>query len=539
RWQQHQFLAQEDLSIAKDRLELVLASSNIGIWEIDLSTGIVNRSEQHDRLYGYAETLPAWTWDLFMNAIYPDDREGVREHIDRVGRSAESFYSGEFRIVWPDGSIHWVASRARFIRNAGGRATHVRGILWDVTDLKVAQEEAEEAARAKSQFLANVSHELRTPLGAILGFQRMLKDPSLSEADRTNYNEIVERNGQALLRLIDDVLDLSRVEAGALGIEVSSIVLTSAMTDLVHAFEPQLGTTGNSLDIRYEDDLPRAFVSDPHRLRQILNNLVSNAIKFTERGKIQLVIKPAGERLQFDVVDTGAGIDLAVQNELFKAFRQGDETITRRYGGTGLGLALSRELAQALGGDLSLVDSAPGKGSRFRLELPLVEDISVAPLEARPKPATHRPRALNGYRILVVDDSADNQLLMKRALQRVGAVVEHANNGLEGVDSALSEDFDLVLMDMQMPVMDGETATRYLRTAGYSRPIFALTAHAMKEQRENCLKMGCTEHVSKPVDFGALVDLILKHVPVRTAASSPDEISRNSRTKSNDSSPSF
>ena len=523
-----QVTSQDDMRLAKDRLELVLASANIGIWEIDFSTGLVTRSEQHDRLYGYEGNLPSWSWDQFIAAIHPDDREGVKEHIERVGRSSESNYAGEFRIVWPDGSVRWLASRARYIRDASGRPTHVRGLLWDVTDVKVAQEEAEAAARAKSQFLANVSHELRTPLGAILGFQRMLREPGLTESERENYEAIIERNGQTLVRLIDDILDLSKVEAGALGIEVRPIKLRGAVHDVTHAFEPQLKTTGNTLDVVFDERAPHALVSDPLRLRQILTNLVSNALKFTKGGHVRVEIAPAGETLRFDVVDDGAGIDSAVQDSLFKPFRQGDETITRKYGGTGLGLALSRELARALGGDVTLVESAPGRGSRFRLELPLVEGITVASAEPRPlKPA--RSKALEGYRILVVDDSPDNQLLMKRALNRVGAEIDLASNGLEGIDRAMTGDYDLVLMDMQMPVMDGQTATRELRAKGYRRPIFALTAHAMKEQRDAILRAGCDEHVAKPVDFGALTDLVLEKVPLRTGGPSRVEPSKSPR----------
>lgn len=508
-----------DQIVDKERLELVLASSNIGIWEVDFSTGLVTRSDRHDFLYGYDRVLESWSFDQFLGAVHPEDRDGLRDHLERLARSGESDYSGEFRIVWPDGSVHWLASRARYVRDEFGTPTHVRGIIWDVTDVKMAQAEAEAAASAKSQFLANVSHELRTPLGAILGFQKMLREPELTEPERENYHAIIERNGQALLRLIDDVLDLSKVEAGALGIEVGPIALKAAIRDVVSAFEPQLNATGNSLLVKVSDDAPSALVSDPLRFRQILTNLISNAMKFTKAGEIRLEVLPMGESLTFDVVDSGAGIDRAVQSSLFKPFRQGDETITRRYGGTGLGLALSRELARALGGDVVLVESSPGQGSRFRLQLPLVEGINVSPLEPHAAPIS-RANALDGYSILVVEDSPDNQLLMKRALQRAGAAVELASNGLEGVDRALNEDFDLVLMDMQMPVMDGVTATKSLRSKGYTRPIFALTAHAMKEQRDSSFLAGCDEHVVKPVDIGALTDLIVSKVKIRTGGPS-------------------
>lgn len=378
---------------------------------------------------------------------------------------------------------------------------------------------AESANQTKSMFLANMSHEIRTPLGVILGMIEILKDPTLPAGERANYIQIIERTGQNLTGIINDVLDISKVEAGHLMIEKAPFDVNEFVAELRTLLEFKAERTGNKLSISAEGDVPATIVSDRLRLRQIILNLVNNALKFTEDGKVMLTYGADQGSLWFRVTDTGIGIAKERQADLFQVFSQVDSSMTRKHDGTGLGLALSRRLAESMGGGLELERSEPDKGSTFRVVLPLELPSFATPHPLRAQqPDAITDAGLKGKRILLVDDSADNQTLIRVLLSRKGAHVDGAMNGLEGVRKARANEYDLVLMDIQMPILDGYEATRRLRQDGYLKPIVALTAHSMKEDRERCLNSGCNDYITKPIETVSFYRTITHHMSGMAAA---------------------
>jgi PAS domain S-box-containing protein len=379
--------------------------------------------------------------------------------------------------------------------------------------LQNAKVEAERASHSKSAFLANMSHEIRTPLGAILGFTELMRDSS-SREERADFAKIVSRNGKALTRLIDDILDLSKVEAGRLEIEAIDFNVRSLVDEVVALFHDSARQKGVLLHASIAAGTPEAVNSDPTRIRQILLNLIGNALKFTSEGSVEVSVQlqPAGDLqlLEFEVHDTGIGMSSEQAKKLFKPFAQADNTTTRKFGGSGLGLVLSRRLSRLLGGDVTIRECSPGQGCTFK-----------ASVLARPAGATEigvanktiqslvqNRELLPGAKILLVEDSPDNQVLVKRLLTNAGMVVDIASNGAEGIEMAEANNYDVVLMDMQMPVLDGYAATARLRLDGYNKPIVALTAHAMVEDRNRILGLGCDAHLTKPIDSKLLIETI-------------------------------
>jgi signal transduction histidine kinase/CheY-like chemotaxis protein len=366
-----------------------------------------------------------------------------------------------------------------------------------------AKDRAEEASRAKTDFLANVSHEIRTPMTAVLGYTDLLLAGAGDDTEREVWAAAVRRNGAQLLDLIDGILDVSRLESDRLEVQRRSCKLRELVEPVAATARAEADEKGLAFGFEIADGCAQAIDTDPVRLRQILANLLRNAVKFTSAGSVELRVSPArdsGTRLVFEVADSGVGIPAKDLERIFAPFGQVDASHTRRFGGAGLGLAISRRLAKLLGGTLG-VSSEPGRGSTFRLE---IEAPAVAPASA--DPPTRRAR------VLLAEDGTDNQRLI-RALLRPRADVALVENGAQALAQALAaldagEPYDLVLMDMQMPVMDGYEATLRLRESGYTAPIVALTAHAMSGDRERCLAAGCDEYLTKPIDRARLLDCL-------------------------------
>ncbi len=403
-----------------------------------------------------------------------------------------------------------------------GTCTNIHDRKMSEEHLLTAQKEAVSANLAKTHFLANMSHEIRTPMSAILGFTELMQSPDQSVREREHCISTIHRNGKQLLAIIDEILDISKVETGNLEVENIEFNFVAMLKDLQSLFSVQTDRKGLNLEFHFASEIPESIHSDPTRLRQIVTNVIGNAIKFTQKGKIGVNVswKSSGEdvgTLQIAVQDTGVGIEKNQIGRLFQAFAQVDSSTTRLFGGTGLGLALSRKLAQALGGDVILESTAPGEGSTFHI----VIDCQVKPksrwiktfsaLDLRQKSQDDefaKKEVLKGINVLLVDDAPDNQTVIGLFLGLAGAHVEYADNGAEGVEKALAGNFNVVLMDIQMPHVDGYEATRRLRDQGYSKPIIALTAHAMKEERDRCISVGCTDHFTKPVDRAKLISLV-------------------------------
>ncbi|MBK7890648.1 MAG: response regulator [Bdellovibrionales bacterium] len=373
------------------------------------------------------------------------------------------------------------------------------------------RQNAEHASEAKNLFLANMSHEIRTPLNAILGFSEMLSDPALSDEDRRSYATIIKRTGASLTSIINDILDLSKVEAESLEIEVKPFSVRHLLEDLQSVSRLLCQEKGLHFSFVKRGDVAEYIESDPVRLRQILVNIIGNSIKFTEYGSITVFYEAVGGHLLFTVQDTGSGVSPEQVGRLFKPFSQGDSSIRKKFVGTGLGLLISQRLAQLLGGDVILKNSSAGQGSSFVIQIAYVPIVASLVERTRSTSVEELEASLEGKSILVVEDSLDNQLLAELFLTKSGARVEFANNGLEGVEKACDSRFDIVLMDIQMPVMDGYAATRELRERGYRAPIIALTGFAMKEDRERCLKAGCDDYLSKPFDRSSLVSCVAAH----------------------------
>ncbi|MDO8543443.1 MAG: ATP-binding protein [Opitutaceae bacterium] len=383
-------------------------------------------------------------------------------------------------------------------------------------ELQEARERAESASRAKGEFLATISHEIRTPMNGVLGMLRVVRDTSLT-SDQRGYLKTASDSAESLLLLLNDVLDFSKIEAGRLELERAPfppVTTVKAVADLLLA---RARDKGLQFDVNLGENLPGAIIGDATRLRQILVNLLGNAIKFTERGRVELSVAcvertTAKAVMHFTVTDTGIGIDSAALDRLFKPFTQADTSMSRRYGGTGLGLAISMRLAQAMGGALQ-VHSAVNQGTTFRLILPCdLPEMSVAP---RPQEAPRFVTPSLKGRVLVVEDDSVNQQVIELFLKKLNVTPRFATNGEEAITTATAEEFDVILMDCQLPGIDGLEATRRIREKDASSPtkIIALTANASTHVREACLAAGMNDFLTKPVRFELLAGVLQKHLP--------------------------
>lgn len=426
-------------------------------------------------------------------------------------------------------------------------------------DLRQALDDANRANRAKGEFLANMSHEIRTPMTAILGFAENLLNPHLTEAERLDAVHTVRRNGEHLLQILNDVLDLSKMEAGRFDICLAPCSPIEVIADAQSLMRVPASSKGITLDVAFDGPIPETIHSDAIRLRQILFNLLSNAIKFTEKGGVRLVARispecpalpcaadagpvsaeaahqgeavvpaspPRGPFLQFDVIDSGIGMSEEQQKAIFHPFTQADASLTRKYGGTGLGLAISLRLAEMLGGTITC-ESVPSQGSTFHVWVAAGSLEGVARKEQpstatllRPDAETNEPAKRLNCRILLAEDGPDNQRLISFILKKSGADVQIAENGRIAFETALAAEkdgspFDIILMDMQMPEIDGYEATSILRSKGYAGTIIALTAHALGSDRDKCLKAGCDDYAVKPIDRHKLVEIIAAHLARR------------------------
>ncbi len=516
---QHENLKQDIAAIAAN-----LSDSIFFVWDIDLDEVQVIAGSYES--FGISAPSMTYSPSWWMSRIHPQDRPTVMRLVSSV-EPGQSKVSCEYRVQRDDGSWADVLDRARVVWREG-RVSQFVGVTTDVSvlastkrELIEARKTAETASATKSRFLANMSHELRTPLNAVTASIALLRNNNISKSESRKLLSVIQRNTNHVLHLVDDILDLAKVEAGMLRIDPKKIHLKSFLTELTEVFQIQANAKELHFSVDITDGVPEAIETDPARLRQILINLTGNALKFTDAGFVRLSVGAKNGQLEFRIRDSGPGIEGTMAAKLFNPFVQLDESLSRKHGGTGLGLNLSMKLASTLGGELTLECSTPGQGSTFLLELPMlaaslndVEELPNTVSDQRHEPGNTR---LSGKTILLVDDAVDNRMLFEKLLELRGAHVLLAGNGLQCVEVVEASRVDgtlpdIVLMDIEMPIMDGPTALRRLRENGFKGPVIAMTAHAMNEHREEYIRLGFDGYVSKPVDQQALVRLICKLV---------------------------
>ncbi|MGV3580075.1 ATP-binding protein [Brevundimonas sp.] len=488
-----------------DRATLATQAARIGIWEWELDTNALSWSPEMFDLFRVTDPGIPLDFDFFGRNLHEDDKEPLSASI------AESLETGaldtEFRIRCLDGDIRIIKVLAKVYRSADGAAKRLIGANWDITEARNLALQAEAASRAKSQFLAVMSHEIRTPMNGILGMAQAMRADDLPAVQRERLNVIAEC-GEGLLTILNDILDLSKVEAGKLEIEVVPFDLRRVLNGVVASYATDAEDRGLdlTLDMQAAEGLYRG---DPTRLRQVMANLVSNALKFTERGEVSMKARRTADGLRLEVADTGKGMDDETLGRIFTPFAQEDASTTRRFGGTGLGLSIVRQLAMLMGGNVS-VSSRPGYGSRFTVDLPVEYLGEVPEAEVETRADTGQGGAI---RILAAEDNLNNQLVLKTLLGQMGIEVTIVGDGEEAVTAYRGEAWDVVLMDVQMPVLDGFGATQRIRALETSEgrertPIIALTANAMGHHRTECLAVGMDGLVAKPIDIRLLLTAI-------------------------------
>jgi signal transduction histidine kinase len=383
-------------------------------------------------------------------------------------------------------------------------------LAWRNVELERLRAAAEEASLAKSRFLATMSHEIRTPLGAILGFSELLVAGKNSQAEQTDYIATIRRNGDLLLHVINDILDFSKIEAGKIDLESKDVDTHDLISGVVNGLQLKAQEKNLHLQLLIDRSVPRSIQTDPNRLVQILTNITGNAIKFTKEGEVRLEVKCVRRQQQtmlyFTVSDTGRGMAPQEMSRLFEPFAQADNSMSRMYGGTGLGLVLSRQLARSMGGDVVIASSELGKGSVFEISVAVRDPVSA--VRKAPVLTENETIDLSEVSVLLVDDSHDNRRLVSHLLKRAKARVETASDGHEAIELALQSAYDVILMDVQMPGMDGCEATSRLRGLGFTCPIIALTAHAMLEERSRFITAGYTDHLAKPINVRKLLETV-------------------------------
>lgn len=513
-----QVLMRRQIKKNEEQLSMAVGVSKIGFYDWDIKNDVFQLSDQFYKDWDIDPNLKGLTLTYLLSLVVPEDIKKTEALINEAIASKKD-YIAQYRVIRRDKSIVWIEARGSVLYDENGNPERFFGTSQDITSRKETEQEilesrikAEAASNAKTSFLANMSHEIRTPLGAILGFANLLKEPEITPDKHSEYLTIIDRNGQALTKIIDDILDLSKVEAGRLELERIDFRVEDLLKSVLDIFQETARRKDVHLYLNMSKEVPHTMISDPARIRQILVNLVGNAVKFTKKGEIELQVETEEDNgkisfLKFRVRDTGVGMTSEQQERLFNAFSQADNSTTRKYGGSGLGLALSRRLARALGGDVVVEKSIPGKGATF-----------VATVEADKSNTTIEPTQLSKdesikkttdkVRILVAEDSPDNQFLIKHILLKEGFHIDLANNGEEAIDMIKKNSYDVVVMDMQMPILDGYNATRVLRSENFKKPIIALTAHAMVEEKNRIIEAGCDLHLTKPLDRKLLIQSI-------------------------------
>ena len=517
--------AEEALARSAERLALATDAGGVGIWDYDVPNNTLTWDAQMFALYGIARDQFGGAYEAWKAGVHPDDRLRGDAEIQMAIRGEKEFDT-EFRVLWPDGTVRNIRAIAKVTRDASGTPLRMTGTNWDITEQKQSENEilqinrqlaeatakAERATAAKSEFLATMTHELRNPLSGILGFAEILADTPLDE-EQQSYTEAIKDSGDHLLSLINDVLDFSSIEKGVLAIHPAPFALAGLVKSSAELIRKSAADKGVAFHCEVAAGVPGQITGDERRIRQILINLLANAVKFTSDGSVSLRVTGSGEFVEFSVEDTGIGISSEALARLFQLFTQADSSINKKYGGTGIGLAVSQRLAESMGGSISIV-SAPGKGSTFTFRLPLEPGaVRVGGKAAEPSrlfigadgaspssPSAEAPERPALPPVLVVEDDRSNTVIVGKMLQSLGYRVEFATNGTEAVEAFAPGKYLAILMDLRMPVMNGLEATGIIRSreSGSRVPIIALTANLVSSDHEINLPAGMDGFLAKP-----------------------------------------
>ena len=518
--------AQKQVAASELRLRYALEATQEGIWDWDILSGIVEHNSHWYRMLGYDATDIASTVDSFSELIYTQDRDAVFAKIKAHFSGEIARYDSEHRMCCKDGSLIWVHDRGCVVEySPAGDPLRMVGSFSNINERKLAEQalvrakqQAEAANRSKSEFLANMSHEIRTPMNGVIGMASLLLSTKLT-AEQRDYLETMHASGEALLTVINDILDFSKVESGQMTLE--NIVFN--VRDVIHSTVDLLLLTiknkGLSFKLTVDDSVPQQLVGDAGRWRQIITNLVGNAIKFTAKGSISIALsaKQLDSKIQLHtaVSDTGIGIAQDKRDKLFIPFSQVDASTTREFGGTGLGLSISRQLAMLMGGEIG-VESETGVGSCFWFTV--VMPLAALQVKQEETQMIELSTVQNILRILLVEDNIINQKVAIAMLRKLGHHVDAVSHGKEAIQQLALLDYDVVLMDCQMPIMDGFEATRIIRTGGKTRnaqiPIIALTANVMQEDKDACFASGMNHFISKPIQMNVLSQILSQYYPI-------------------------
>ncbi len=536
--------ADEALSRIKERFELAMDAGEHGFWDWDLETNDIYFSPRFYTMLGYKPGELPMKLQTLVSLLHPKDHHPVTEQVIKEARKGNQFEI-EFRLKCKDGNWKWVAGLGKSFDIKKGRPNRVVGIHVDIDERRRAADaliktnilleeqtaranamaaQAEMASAAKSQFLANMSHEIRTPMNGVIGMTGLLLDTSLDEEQR-GYAETIRSSSQSLLAIINDILDFSKIEVGKLELEIIDFDLRALIDEIVAITALDAHRKGLSFSHFVDEKVPGSLSGDPIRLQQVLINLISNAIKFTHEGGVSIRVSLESQTLndaeiRFSIQDSGIGIPHDKQDILFNLFTQIDASTTRRYGGTGLGLAISRQLVQMMGGSIDVI-SKENKGSTFWFTAHFQKNLnsctdkkqySYSAPDHYTATANHRNRPAN-LCALLVEDNVTNQRVALAMFQKIGLKADVASDGDEAIKAIKSNRYDLIFMDVQIPKMDGYEVTAAIResqTPNHDVPIIAMTAHALKGDREKCIKAGMSDYIAKPIDFTTLISLLEK-----------------------------
>ncbi|NBD38684.1 MAG: response regulator [Verrucomicrobia bacterium] len=509
---------------SSQHLAFILEKTPVGYIEWDPGFRVLQWNKAAEKIFGYRpeQAIGRTASEL----IIPEELKGEIAQVMHVLLRGEGGHENYNRNVRADGESIFCEWHNAVIRNRQGDISSVASVVLDVTETTMAQRKlkealktAREATEAKSRFLANMSHEIRTPMNGVIGLTELLLKTDLT-AEQRDHLQVIHSSGQVLISIIKDILDLSKIESGAFTLAEEEFPLRESLQDSFHLFAGQLEEKQLEGICELEDDLSRRVLGDVYRLRQVIYNLLSNAIKFTEQGYVRMeawVEETGADRLRLfvSITDTGKGINKEASRKVFEPFNQGDASSTRSHGGTGLGLSICRRLCQLMNGEIHLEHTSDrGTSFTFNVELKQASRKASAAAQANGEDG-ELPRDL---KILLVEDNAVNRMVTKRILGELGYSCDTANDGKEAFDKVIQNGYDLLFMDLQMPVMDGFEATRKIRERFGQRPsIIALTASAVEGDREHCLKAGMDDYISKPIHIGEVRATILRLRDRRTS----------------------